>query len=163
MVTLIAALGKQGQLGLKGKMPWYLKSDFKHFKESTMGKTLIMGRKTFDSIGRPLPGRKTIVVTRNPQWSYDGVSIAHSLEEAFNLCQEEAVIAGGGTLYEQALEKADKMILSRVEYDGEADTFFPSFNEEDWKVKKVEVKSHELDDHKWTLEVLEKNLGVSKN
>jgi dihydrofolate reductase len=109
----------------------------RRFKAITLGKPMVMGRKTFDSIGRPLPGRRTIVVTRDPAWSADGVETAPSLEAALALASsgepEEIVVAGGGEIYAQALPLADRMRLTWVEADPQGDAVFPAFDAADWR------------------------------
>jgi dihydrofolate reductase len=138
MISLIAAIGKNRELGLGNAMLWHIKEDFKHFKETTMGHTLLMGRKTFESIGRPLPGRHTLILTRDRSFKREGTHTVHSFEEALKWCEERGeehlFIAGGGEIYKQALERnlEDQLILSYVDFEGEADTFFPEFNESEY-------------------------------
>ena len=106
-VILIAAVGRNGVIGRDNDLPWRIREDLQHFKQLTLGHTLVMGRKTYDSIGRPLPGRRTVVVTRQPDWSADGVDVTHSLEEAFKY-DGTLYVAGGGEIYRQALPYADR-------------------------------------------------------
>ena len=133
-VTLIAALGRNRVIGAGGGMPWHLPGDFAHFKATTMGHTLLMGRSTFDSLGRVLPGRRTIVLTRDPSWQHPGVETAHSLAEALSLAGpgDELFVAGGGQVYAEAMPFAQRMILTEVEQSPEGDTFFPEWVLEDW-------------------------------
>ncbi|MEO1617539.1 MAG: dihydrofolate reductase [Planctomycetota bacterium] len=114
-LTAVVAATPRGVIGLDGQMPWKLREDLRRFKRLTMGGTLIMGRKTYDSIGRPLPGRRTIVVTRNRQWSSDGVDVAASPETAVEMAAETATyIVGGAEIYRQLLPKCDRLFLTRV-------------------------------------------------
>lgn len=134
-VTLIAALGRNRVIGVDGGMPWHLPGDFAHFKATTMGHTLLMGRATFDSIGRVLPGRRTIVLTRDRDWHHPDVETAHSLEEALALAGpgDEVFVAGGGQVYAEAMPFAQRMILTEVEQAPEGDTLFPEWVVEDWR------------------------------
>ena len=137
-VTLIAAMARNRAIGLDGEMPWHLPAELKHFKESTMGKPIVMGRKTWESIGRVLPGRQNIVVTRNPSFKAPGCTLAGSLDQAMDLAQgEEIMIIGGGQLYQLAMAVADRMILTRVDCEPEADTWFPDWQPQDWRQASV--------------------------
>lgn len=136
-VTLVAAVGANGVIGVDGDLPWRLPEDLAHFKRLTMGHPMIMGRATFDSIGRALPGRTTIVVTRNPDWSADGVETASSLETALEQAQElddDIFIVGGGQIYAQALEAGivDVLCITRVAAAPEGDVRFPALDWELW-------------------------------
>ena len=136
-VTLVAAVGANGVIGVDGGLPWRLPEDLAHFKQLTMGHPMIMGRATFDSIGRALPGRTTIVVTRNPDWSADGVETAPSLEAALERAQEldaDIFIVGGGQIYAQALESdaVDLLVITRVATAPEGDVRFPALDWERW-------------------------------
>ena len=122
-------------IGDRGRIPWHLPEDFAHCKATTMGGVLVMGRATYDSIGRPLPGRTTIVVTRNPEWSADGVLVAHSLDDAFALAAEqpgETYVVGGTQVYEQALPLATHQVLTEVALEPEGDAHYPSFDPDEW-------------------------------
>jgi dihydrofolate reductase len=141
-VTIIAAMARNRAIGLDGEMPWYLPAELKHFKQSTMGKPMVMGRKTWESIGRVLPGRQNIVVTRNPSFQAPGCTLAGSLELAMDLAQgEEVMIIGGGQLYELAMAVADRMILTRVDCEPDADTWFPEWQPQDWRQASVRNES----------------------
>jgi dihydrofolate reductase len=140
-ITLIAALARNRAIGRDGRMPWHLPRELKHFKETTMGKPIIMGRRTWESIGRPLPGRQNIVVTRNPSFRAAGCEAAASLVAAVELAQgEEVMIIGGGELYRAAMDYADRMILTVVDCEPEADTWFPGWREEDWQEMALRVE-----------------------
>jgi dihydrofolate reductase len=126
-------------IGKDNKLPWRLSSDLKKFRELTMGHHLIAGRNTFESIGRPLPGRDMIVVTRNQGYKPEGCLIAHSVEAAIELArargESEAFVIGGGQIYGQALAVADRIYLTEVEAVTDADTFFPAMNLSEWEEK----------------------------
>jgi dihydrofolate reductase len=134
-VTLLAAIGRNLVIGRDGDMPWHLPEDLRHFKATTMGHPMVMGRKTFDSIGRALPGRRTIVVTRQPDWHHADVETAHSLADALALAgpTDEVFVVGGGQLYAEAMPFAQRMILSEVPDSPEGDTFFPEWVAQDWR------------------------------
>ncbi len=136
-IKLIVAVGKQNQIGLNGGMPWHLSDDLKNFKKLTQGNIVIMGRKTFESIGKALPNRLNFVVTSDPSSiaSYE-VCTFPSLEKALQKAGTlnlDTFIIGGATIYNQAIDKVDEMIITEVEYDGEADTFFPEIDFSAWK------------------------------
>lgn len=126
-IILIAAMAKNRVIGRGNGIPWYIPSELQRFKSLTMGHTLIMGRKTFESIGRPLPGRKTIIVTRNPEYRAAGCAVATSLNAALALCPETETIfiAGGGEIYREALPLADAIYLTVLDREVEGDTLFP--------------------------------------
>jgi dihydrofolate reductase len=138
-VTMVAAVGENGVIGGAGDMLWDIPEDFAHFKATTIGQTLIMGRTTHEGIGRPLPGRTTIVLTRDPDWTADGVLIAHSVDEALELADTlpgEVMIGGGAVVYAAAMPYADVQIISEVPLSPEGDAFYPAFDTEEW----VEVR-----------------------
>lgn len=134
-VTLIAALARNGVIGRDGKMPWHLPEDLKHFKATTIGHPLVMGRKTYESIGRSLPGRRSIVITRDPQWRHAEVEVAHSFEEALTLAgvADEVFVVGGGEVYQSAMPFAQRMVLTEVDQTPEGDTYFPDYPHEQWR------------------------------
>jgi dihydrofolate reductase len=133
-VTLIAAVGANRAIGRDNGMPWHLPEDLAHFKRTTLGHTLVMGRRTYDSIGRTLPGRTTVVVTRQAGWSAPGVLVAHSLEQALEMADGgEVFVAGGGEIYALALPLAEAMVLTEVEQSPEAEVFFPDVDPGDWR------------------------------
>ena len=132
-ITLVAAMARNRAIGLDGAMPWHLPRELKHFKAVTFGHPIVMGRKTWESIGRPLPGRQNIVVTRNLEYRADGCDVVASLEAAVGVADgEEVMVIGGGELYRQALPHADRMVLTRVDCEPEADTWFPDWDPADW-------------------------------
>ena len=140
-LILVAAVARNGVIGADNRLLWRLPSDLRHFKSLTMGKPLVMGRKTYQSIGRLLPGRETIVVTRDRRFSPEGALVAHSLEAALALAAERAaamgadaiVIAGGGELYAQTLPRADRLAITEVALEPEGDVRFPPIDPEVWR------------------------------
>jgi dihydrofolate reductase len=133
-ITIIAAMARNHAIGLDGQMPWHLPGELRHFKETTMGKPIVMGRKTWQSIGRPLPGRQNIIVTRSATFQAPGCDVAGSLDRALELAEgAEVMIIGGGQLYQQALAFADRMILTVVDCEPEADTWFPEWVKKEWR------------------------------
>ena len=141
IVSMIVAMANNGAIGKNNKLLWYLPEDLRYFKRITMGKPIIMGRKTFESIGRPLPGRLNIVVTRQTGWHHEGVRATHNLDEAVQIANaqafidgvEELMVIGGAELYQNALPRADKLYLTRVNADIEGDVFFPKLEENAWR------------------------------
>lgn len=129
IISLIAAMAKNRVIGKDNQMPWHLPADLGHFKAVTLGKPIIMGRKTYESIGRALPGRKNIIISRNPDYKIQGCETAVSLEEAIALVKdaEEIMIIGGGHLYSQAIEFANRLYLTFIELNVDGDTQFPQY------------------------------------
>ena len=143
-VVLIAAHARNRVIGNAGQIPWHLPHDFAHFKRETLGHTLVMGRLTWDSIGRPLPGRRTIVVTRDPAWSceYDDVLVARSLAAALALAADlpgDVMVAGGGQIYEAALPYATHQVLTEVDLEPAGDAFYPTYPPDEWIEVRREV------------------------
>ncbi len=133
-VTLVVAHTENRVIGRDGGMPWHLPADFAHFKAATMGKPMMMGRRTFESIGRALPGRRSIVVTRDRGWSAPGVEVAHSIDEAFALCADvpEVAVIGGGKLFQTLIDRADTILLTVIHTTLEGDTYFPELDVDAW-------------------------------
>lgn len=133
-ITLIVAMDRKRGIGLANQLPWRLPEDLAHFKRTTLGHPIIMGRNTFDSIGRPLPGRRNIVVTRNPAWQHEGVVTASTPDQARALAQDaqEAFIIGGAELFAQTLALADRMIVTEIAAEFACDTFFPTVDAASW-------------------------------
>ena len=135
-VTLLAAVARNGVIGVDGGLPWHLPDELALFKELTLGHVLVMGRRTFESVGRPLPGRTTIVVTRRPDWEAEGVLRAGSVGEALALAREvdaEVFVVGGAQVYAAALPAADRLALTFVDADPEGDTRFPEIDWSQWR------------------------------
>lgn len=137
MLSLIVAAGERNEIGKAGGMPWHLPADLKHFKATTLGKPVVMGRHTHESIGKALPGRRNIVVTRNPAYRAEGCEVAHSLQEALRLAGDaaEVMIIGGAALYREALPRAERIYLTRIAGQFEADTYFPALDMQEWQEK----------------------------
>jgi dihydrofolate reductase len=132
MISLLVAIGKNNVIGKNGKIPWSLPADMKHFVELTRGKSVIMGRKTFESIGKPLPHRKNIIISSN--FHAEGCTVVSSIEDALKASDsEEVMIIGGASIYEQFLPLSDKMYITFVDYNGPGDTFFPKIDPAIWK------------------------------
>lgn len=134
-VSLIVAVAANGVIGRDNRLPWRLPADLKRFKTLTMGHPIIMGRKTHESLGRPLPGRTNIVVTTQPNYEAPGCQVAHSLEQALAFCQsdDEVFVIGGASLYQQALERADKIYLTEIHQEFEGDVRFPQLDRTTWQ------------------------------
>jgi len=142
-VVLVAAHARNKVIGHEGAIPWHLPHDFAHFKRETLGHTLVMGRRTWDSIGRPLPGRATIVVTRDEAFDpgFDGVGVAHSLEDALGLAAElpgDVMVAGGGEIYALALPFATHQVITEVDASPPGDAFYPDYPVDEWAVVRRE-------------------------
>jgi dihydrofolate reductase len=135
-LSIIAAMSANRVIGKDNDLPWRLPADWKHFKSLTMGHHLIMGRKTFESIGQPLPGRTTVVVTRQTGYAPEGVLVARSIDQALQMAagDDEVFVAGGAQLYQQMLPRADRLYLTTIHEEFEGDTDFPEFEESDWKL-----------------------------
>jgi len=139
-VVLVVAVARNGVIGAKGTMPWHLPADLKHFKAKTLGKPMIMGRKTFDSIGRPLPGRDTVVITRQSDFAVEGVHVAPSLEAALPLAEklakaravQEIAVVGGGQIYAQVMPLATRIEYTEIDLEPEGDAHFPPLDPNEW-------------------------------
>lgn len=137
IVSIIAAMDRNRLIGNDNQLPWHLPADFAHFKSVTMGKPIIMGRKTFESIGKPLPGRTNIVLSRNPDIHFDGVVCVSNFEQAVAVVPdaEEIMIIGGSAIYEMLLPQVNRMYLTYVDAGFEGDAWFPMFEENHWLEK----------------------------
>lgn len=141
-ISLIAAMSQNGVIGRDNKLPWHLPEELKHFRAVTRGKPVLMGRKTFESIGKPLPDRHNIILTQDPRFSVAGCTIVHSLETALKATEdaEELMVIGGAKLYALCLPIASRIYLSIIPKDIEGDTYFPKINWEDWKITSEQQK-----------------------
>ena len=159
IISIIVAMDKKGVIGLDGDLPWHLSSDLKHFKAITMGKPLIMGRKTHESIGRPLPGRKNIVLTRSNDYVAEGCIVVNSQEQALELVAdaEEVMFMGGAGIYAEALSHANRLYLTEVHAEVEGDVYFPEFDKDEWKeIEQEEHSADEKNEFDYSFVVLEK-------
>ena len=165
-VALIAAVANNGVIGKGNHLPWHLPADFAHFKRVTMGKPMIMGRKTFESIGRPLPGRTNIVVSRQEGYQPDGVLVISSLEAALEHAQEiakadranEVMVGGGAEIYREAMPHADRMYITQVELEPDGDAYFPAIDFEQWKPGgEINVTPHPSDTASFRVRVYRRN------
>ena len=141
LISLIAAMSSNGVIGDKGTIPWKIPGEQKMFKEITLGHAVIMGRKTFESLGRPLPGRTNIVITRQDDYRAPGCTIAHDLASALKVCppgESEAFICGGGQLYHESFPKADLIYLTVIPREIQGDTYFPEIPETEFQIIKSE-------------------------
>lgn len=155
MITVIAAIAKNNALGKNNDLIWHLPADLKRFKKVTTGHFILMGRNTFESIGRPLPNRTTIIITRNKNYFKDGCLIAHSLEEALEMAKEEKqlFIIGGAQIYKETIEKdlADQLDITLVHKEFDADVYFPDIDKNIWKeVNREDFKADEKNDYDYS-------------
>jgi dihydrofolate reductase len=133
-LTIVVAIDAQRGIGVNNTLPWRLKEDLQHFKRTTTGHPMIMGRKTFDSIGRPLPNRRNIVVTRNPEWQHEGVEAVTSFEDAVKLAGDaEVMVIGGAQIFAEALPHTDRLIVTEIDKVFNCDTFFPEIDRQQWE------------------------------
>lgn len=158
-ISLIVAMASNRVIGRDNALPWRLPADLRRFKKVTMGHTLILGRKTHESIGRPLPGRKTVVVTRRTDWHPEGVEVVCSLDEALAAASDESevFVAGGGEIFRELLPRADRIHLTRIDAEIPGDTTFPDFDTTAWKI--VEEEHHEPDaenPYPYTFQILDR-------
>ena len=157
IISIIAAIGKNNELGKDNQLLWQLPADMKHFRDITSGHIVIMGRKTYESIGRPLPNRRNIVITRETDYQKDGIEVVNSLPEALKIAsleqgkkfeenddEIEVFIIGGGQIYNEAIANADKLYITHVDATLPADTYFPEISCEEWE--KTSSESHEADE-----------------
>jgi dihydrofolate reductase len=150
-VTLIAAMNQRRVIGREGDMPWHLPADLKHFRRHTEGKPVVMGRRTYASIGRPLPNRRNLVLSRR---GFDavGVEVFAELQQALDACRgaDEIMVIGGGEIYRQALPLASRIVLTRIDNELDGDTVFPEFEGDGWQ--RCRAESHAADDkHAWSM------------
>ena len=147
MITIVVAMGKNREIGADNQLLWHLPKDLKHFKELTSGHPIIMGRKTYESIGKPLLNRTNIVISRKNDWFEEGILIVGSIKEALKFAKkidENIFIIGGGTIYEQTIDLADQLEVTLVDAELKADTFFPKIDEKKWL--KTNETTHQKDE-----------------
>ena len=147
MISIIVAVSTNNVIGRQGELPWRLSDDLRHFKAVTMGKPIIMGRKTWESIGRPLPGRQNIVITRQPGFQAGGCDVVMSIEEGIDVAGdvEEVMVIGGSQVYDLALPVTERLYLTRVHAEIEGDAFFPEIDETEWRL--ISDESHDPDEN----------------
>jgi dihydrofolate reductase len=147
-ISLIVAAATNNAIGKDGNLPWHLPNDMKHFKNITWGMPVVMGRKTFESLRKALPGRKNIVISRQPGWKADGVITVKNIDDAMFVAREtdakEVMVIGGGEIYKALFEKARRIYLTRVEAEPEADTFFPPIKQGEWNL--ISQQNYEADE-----------------
>lgn len=160
-ISLLVAADEANVIGNNNQLPWHLPADLKYFKARTWGMPVVMGRKTFESIGKPLPGRTSIVITRNPAWAFEKVLVAHTFIEAIAIGQslgvKEIFVIGGAEVFKTAMPQAARIYLTRIHHRFEGDVFFPEVSTEDWQL--VKSHSHQPDEknlYKHTFEVWER-------
>ncbi|AZO67600.1 MULTISPECIES: dihydrofolate reductase [unclassified Mesorhizobium] len=169
-VAIYVAIAENGVIGRDGGLPWRLSSDLKRFKADTMGKPIIMGRKTYEGIGRPLPGRLNVVVTRDKTWRAEGVEVVHSLDDAIGLAKvrgrcmagaDEICIIGGGEIYAQALPLADRLHVTHILAAVDGDAHFPPIDPDSWRiVRSQDIPAGEKDSHATRYSVYERRRDV---
>ena len=137
-ITLLVACADDDVIGRDNALPWHLPDDLRHFRQTTLGHVIVMGRRTFDSIGRPLPGRNVIVLTRDPAWLHEGCATAPGLDRALAMAaaagRGEIFVVGGAQVYQEALPRADRVLMTRIDLRVAGDAFFPALSESEWQV-----------------------------
>jgi len=164
-LSIVVAVAENGVIGRDNALPWRLPEDLKYFKKITMGHPVIMGRKTFDSIGSPLPGRANIVVTRQPDWRVEGVLVAHNLESAIDMAKMDAevnnvsqvMLIGGADLYTQGLIRCARLYLTEVHASVEGNAYFPKFDRDEWKeISRLSFAADDVNPYPYSFVVLER-------
>ncbi|MFH1582516.1 MAG: dihydrofolate reductase [bacterium] len=159
IVSIIVAIGRNNVIGINNALPWDLPADLEHFRKLTKGKPVVMGQKTFESIGRPLPDRTNVILTLDKNFSHKGCLVAYSIDEAMEKLKDvnEIMIIGGVSIYRQFLPLANRMYLTLIDGEFEGDAFFPEFNWSEWKeVEKIENKLDERNPYNYTFITLER-------
>ena len=160
IISIIVAMDRQGIIGMNYKLPWHLSSDLRNFKKITMGKPLIMGRKTHASIGRPLPGRENIVLSADPAYRAEGCTVMHSLDAVFDYLKdrEELMFMGGADIYAQVLDRTDRIYLTEVHTEVTGDTYFPPFDRNVWhETERQDFSADEKNEYAYSFVILERN------
>ena len=147
-IVFIVAVADNGVIGRDNAMPWHLRSDLQRFKQLTLNKPVIMGRKTFQGLGKALPGRKNIMITRQVGWNAEGIAVVNNIDDALKLAGEtdakEVFVIGGGEIYKMFFERAQRIYLTRIHAEPEGDTFFPALDSKEWKL--IRTDTHEADE-----------------
>ena len=159
IISLIVAMERNGVIGKDGNLPWRLSSDLQHFRKITMGKPIVMGRKTHESISRPLPGRENVIITRDKDYVAKDCTVLNSLECVYARFHDldEIMIMGGADLYQQTIDKAQRIYLTEVHADLEGDTWFPQFDREQWEeVERYDFRADEKNEYDYSFVILEK-------
>jgi dihydrofolate reductase len=164
LISLIVAMDEKGGIGKDNRLPWHLSDDLKRFKTLTMGHHIIMGRRTYESIGKPLPGRTNIVITRNPNYKAEGCIVAHSLGEALDIArdrgEDEVFVTGGREIFARALETADRIYLTCVHAEVPADVYFPDFDEDEWFERDSKYyPANEKNDYAFSMKMLVRKMN----
>ncbi len=161
-ISIVVAMAVNRVIGHENRLPWHLPADLKYFKQITMGKPILMGRKTFESIGRPLPGRTNIVITRNESYTAEGCVVVHSIEAALKAAadSEEVMVIGGAEFYRQVWPYAGTLYITRVTGEFEGDTFFPELDDAEWhEVERSEFEVDEKNPHAYSFVRLDRVRG----
>ncbi len=163
-ISLILAMGRNRAIGRDNQLPWHLPADLAHFKATTMGKPILMGRKTWESIGKALPGRLNIVLTRQAAYDADGATVVNSINDAISSCglADELMVIGGAGVYLAFLPRAQKIYLTLIDEDFDGDTFFPELDEQEWHEEARE--DHRADDknpYDYSFRVMRKSPGIN--
>lgn len=161
MISLIWAMADNRVIGIENRLPWKLPADMKWFRENTMGKPIIMGRLTFESFGaKPLPGRRNVIISRNPEYAAEGVDVYTSIEDALDATQdnEEVMIIGGMSLYKQSLPFADRLYMTLIHADVEGDAWFPEFDLQDWsETNRTDFSADQKNPYNYSFVTLDKS------
>jgi dihydrofolate reductase len=158
-ISIIVAMDQKGVIGRDNALPWHLSSDLQNFKKLTMGKPVIMGRKTYESIGKPLPGRKNIIITRNHTYDAEGCHVCQNLDQALSDCdgEEEVLIIGGRDIYNLALDLVHRIYLTQVHADVDGDVFFPVIDRTEWdEIERADFNADEKNEYPFSCLILEK-------
>jgi dihydrofolate reductase len=161
IISLIVAMDDNGVIGAGGGLPWRLPADLKHFREVTMGKPIVMGRKTHESIGRPLPGRENIILTRDPDYTAEGCTVLHGVDDLYLHCRkaDEVMIMGGADLYKEFLDKASLIYLTEVHARVEGDTWFPDYDPDVWdEIARQDFRADDDNEYDYSFVVLERTV-----
>ena len=161
LISLVVAAANNNAIGKDGKLPWHLPNDMKFFKNVTWGMPVLMGRKTFEALGKVLPGRKNIVLTKQPGWEAEGAVVVKTIKDALFVAKQadaqELMVIGGGEIYRSIIEKANRIYLTRVEAEPEADTFFPVLNPKEWHLmSRKDYKADEKNEYDYSFQVWER-------